>query len=66
MLILLMSVAGMTNVFADGYDYAEVCPSGQMLYYKIDPDDPNGVIVVPPYNYSFPDNYEFWGEGYES
>ena len=65
LLVLLLSVVGMTNVFADGYDYAEVCPSGQTLYYRIDPDDPNGVIVVPPYNYSFPDNYEFWGEGYE-
>ena len=65
LLVLLLSVVGTIDMFADGFDYAEVCPSGQTLYYKIDPDDPNGVIVVPPYNYSFPDYYEFWGEGYE-
>ena len=67
-LVLLLSVVGMTNVFADGFDYAEVCPSGQTLYYKIDPDDPNGVIVVPPYYHYFsgyePPVFEAWG-GYE-
>ncbi|MBQ6772243.1 MAG: leucine-rich repeat domain-containing protein [Bacteroidales bacterium] len=69
LLVLLLSAAGMANVFADGYDYAEVCPSGQTLYYKIDPDDPNSVIVVPPYYYHFDGQsapiYEFWGQGYE-
>lgn len=67
LLVLLLGVFGMGDVFADGYDYAEVCPSGQMLYYKIDPEDPNSVIVVPPYYYYFQDgpHYEFWGEGYE-
>ena len=68
LLVLMLSVVGMTNVFADGYDYAEVCPSGQTLYYRIDPDDPNGVIVVPPYYYHFsgydPPVFEPWG-GYE-
>ena len=68
LLVLLLGVFGMGDVFADGYDYAEVCPSGQMLYYKIDPDNANAVMVVPPYYYHY-DGYnapifEFW-QGYE-
>ena len=67
LLVLLLGAFGAGNVFADGYDFAEVCPSGQMLYYKIIEDDPNSVMVVPPYYYYFQEgpHYIFWGEGYE-
>lgn len=69
LLVLLLGAFEIGNVFADGYDFAEVCPSGQMLYYKIDLDDANAVMVVAPYHHYMPQEaapyVEPWGEGYE-
>lgn len=51
LLVLLLSVVGMTNAYADGFNFSAVCPSGQTLYYKyIDGPFGGRVEVTVPYS----------------
>ena len=59
MIVLLLSVVGLENVFADGYDFSAVCSTGQTLYFKIT-EYPKVEVVCPNCSsvYSWNNNWD--------
>ena len=53
LLVVLLSVSGMTICFAADYDFSAVCSSGQTLYYRITNNDSHEVQLTYPNYYSY-------------
>ena len=58
LLVLLLSVAGMTKGFAQNYDFSAVCETGQTLYYNIIDATNHYVELTFPGDDDLP--YSYW------
>ncbi len=66
-LFMVLSILGISNAFADDYDFSAVAPSGQTLYYKITDFSSREVTLTYPcyyshqFNVNYIDHYYWFG-----